>query len=43
MIDFKNLRPPANYPAYPPYHVGDYLEEFFYKVGLLVKIIFTSV
>lgn len=30
-IDFKNLRPPANYPVYPPYHTGDYLEEYFYK------------
>ena len=37
MIDFKNLRPPANYPAYPPYHVGDYLEEFFYKFYLKNK------
>lgn len=31
MLDFKNLRPPANYPTYPPYHVGPYLEEFFYS------------
>jgi len=31
IIDFKNLRPPANYPVYPPYHQGDYLEEYFYK------------
>jgi len=30
-INFKNLRPPANYPIYPPYHKGDYLEEYFYK------------
>jgi hypothetical protein len=31
IIDFKNLRPPANYPIYPPYHKGDYIEEYFYK------------
>ena len=29
--DFKLLRPPARYPVYPPYHTGDYLEEYFYK------------
>lgn len=40
MIDFKNLRPPANYPVYPPYHVGDYLEEYFYKFYLKNKIKF---
>jgi hypothetical protein len=31
IIDFKNLRPSAEYPVYPPYHKGDYLEEYFYK------------
>jgi hypothetical protein len=31
VVDFKNLRPPASYPVYPPYHKGDYLEEFFYS------------
>jgi len=31
IIDFKNLRVPADYPTYPPYHKGDYLEEYFYK------------
>lgn len=30
-INFKNLRPLANYPVYPPYHQGDYIEEYFYK------------
>jgi hypothetical protein len=30
MIDFKNLRPSANYPVYPPYHEGAYMEEYFY-------------
>lgn len=30
-INFKDLRVPADYPTYPPYHGGDYLEEFFYK------------
>jgi hypothetical protein len=29
-INFKNLRIKAEYPAYPPYHSGPYLEEFFY-------------
>lgn len=31
MIDFKNLRPSADYPVYPPYHTGKYLEEYFYS------------
>jgi len=31
VINFKNLRVPASYPVYPPYHKGDYLEEYFYK------------
>jgi len=30
-IDFKNLRPAADYPVYPPYHKGHYLEEHFYS------------
>ena len=30
-VDFKNLRVPADYPTYPPYHKGDYMEEYFYK------------
>jgi hypothetical protein len=30
-INFKFLRPSASYTAYPPYHDGDYLEEYFYK------------
>lgn len=30
-INFKELRVPANYPIYPPYHEGDYLEEYFYN------------
>lgn len=25
------LRPPATYPIYPPYHTGYYLEEYFYS------------
>ena len=37
MINFKNLRPPANYPVYPPYHQGEYLEEYFYKFYLQHK------
>ena len=31
IADFKNLRPPYVAHTYPPYHVGDYLEEYFYK------------
>jgi len=31
MLDFNTLRPAPSYPAYPPYHTGPYLEEFFYK------------
>lgn len=31
VVNFKDLRVPATYPVYPPYHNGDYLEEFFYK------------
>jgi len=30
VLNFKDLRPPANYPTYPPYHQGYYLEEYFY-------------
>lgn len=37
ILDFKNLRVPANYPVYPPYHTGDYLEEYFYKYYLKNK------
>lgn len=36
-INFKNLRVPADYPTYPPYHKGDYLEEYFYKFYLKNK------
>ena len=28
---FKRFMPPANFPVYPPYHEGDYMEEYFYK------------
>lgn len=27
---FKDFRPPPEYPTYPPYHVGPYLEEYFF-------------
>lgn len=37
MIDFKNLRPTPTFPTYPPYHIGDYLEEYFYKFYLKNK------
>ena len=26
-----NLRPNPTYPTYPPYHTGDYIEDYFYK------------
>lgn len=26
-----SLRPIPQYPVYPPYHIGDYLEDYFYK------------
>lgn len=31
MLDFKNLRIKPTYPAYPPYHLGPYMEEYFYE------------
>ena len=31
VVDFKALRPAPLYPTYPPYHVGPYLEEYFYS------------
>lgn len=37
IIDFKNLRPEPSYAPYPPYHEGDYLEEYFYKFYKLHK------
>lgn len=37
MIDFKNLRPSASYPVYPPYHKGKYMEEYFYDFYLQNK------
>jgi len=30
IIDFSKLRVPPLYPTYPPYHLGDYIEEYFY-------------
>jgi hypothetical protein len=27
---FKDYRPAPNYPVYPPYHSGPYLEEYFF-------------
>jgi len=40
VFNFKELRPPANYPPYPPYHTGPYLEEYFYDFYLKNKILF---
>lgn len=37
VVDFKTLRPAPLYPAYPPYHVGPYLEEYFYSFYLKNK------
>lgn len=42
ILDFKNLRPPANYPTYPPYHKGEYLEEYFYNFYIANKQEFDS-
>ena len=28
---FSEFRPEPNYPTYPPYHTGLYLEDYFYK------------
>lgn len=42
-INFKNLRVPADYPVYPPYHKGEYLEEYFYKFYLQNKNKFDNV
>lgn len=36
-IDSQLLRPPADYPAYPPYHTGLYIEEYFYNFYLQNK------
>jgi hypothetical protein len=36
-IDFKNLRISADYPPYPPYHKGKYVEEYFYDYYLQNK------
>ena len=41
IIDFKNLRPEPNYAPYPPYHKGDYLEEYFYNLYLFFGQIHT--
>jgi hypothetical protein len=42
-INFKHLRVSADYLVYPPYHKGDYLEEYFYKYYLRNKEEFDSV
>jgi SAM-dependent methyltransferase len=39
-IDFKNLRVSADYPVYPPYHTGKYLEEYFYNYYIQNKQLF---
>jgi hypothetical protein len=37
IYDFKNLRPAADHPVYPPYHTGKYLEEYFYEFYITNK------
>tara|TARA_R110002110_G_scaffold415700_1_gene653904 strand:+ start:838 stop:2460 length:1623 start_codon:yes stop_codon:yes gene_type:complete len=37
IVDFKQLRIPLIHPTYPPYHQGDYMEEYFYKFYLKNK------
>lgn len=39
-IDFSLLRPKADYPTYPSYHTGKYLEEYFYSYYLQNKSLF---
>ncbi len=39
-MNFKNLRPESNYSPYPPYHTGEYLEEYFYAYYKQNKISF---
>ena len=34
IVDFKELRIPLIHPTYPPYHVGKYMEEYFYEFYL---------
>ena len=43
IIDFKNLRVSANYPTYPPYHTGKYLEEYFYDFYIKNKVKFDEI
>jgi Exostosin family len=40
MIDFKTARIPWNLPPYPPYHTGNYIEEYFYNAYLSNKELF---
>lgn len=37
IYDFSLLRPVPSYPTYPPYHTGDYLEDYFFKYFLRNK------
>jgi len=36
-LDFAKLRPTPDYPPYPPYHKGKYLEEYFYNFYITNK------
>ncbi len=37
----EDLRPIPTYPTYPPYHVGDYLEDYFYNKFVEKKLTLT--
>jgi hypothetical protein len=42
-MDFSNVRIPWNYPPYPPYHEGLYLEEYFYSFYVSNKNLFDDI
>ena len=37
LYNFKDLRPHASHPPYPPYHTGSYIEEYFYSYYITHK------
>ena len=43
ILNFKTLRPLPQYPAYPPYHDGPYIEEYFYNFYKANKKKFDSI
>jgi hypothetical protein len=42
ILDFKQVRIPYNLPTYPPYHVGKYIEEYFYTFYIQNKNTFDN-